>query len=42
MEGRVVLEEFLKRFSDWEIDYENAELVSSIVRGWTALPAFMH
>jgi cytochrome P450 len=42
MEGRVVLEEFLKRFTDWEIDYDNAELVSSIVRGWTALPAFMH
>lgn len=42
MEGCVALEEVLKRFSDWEIDYDGAELsASTMVRGWEKLPAFI-
>jgi cytochrome P450 len=42
LEGRIVLEEVLKRFPDWEVDYENARLSStSTVRGWDSLPAFI-
>jgi len=41
MEGTVVLEELLKRFPDWEIDNDNAELLcTSTVRGWDKLPAY--
>lgn len=41
LEGRVVLEELLKRFPDWEVDLDNAELSStSTVRGWETLPAY--
>ncbi len=41
LEGRIVLEELLKRFPEWEIDLENAQLSStSTVRGWETLPAF--
>ena len=41
LEGRVVLEELLRRFPEWEIDLANAELSStSTVRGWETLPAF--
>jgi cytochrome P450 len=40
MEGRVALEEVLKRFPDWTVDTSNAELSStSTVRGWEMLPA---
>ncbi len=39
MEGRVALEEVLKRFPDWEIDQEHAvQARTSTVRGWEALP----
>jgi cytochrome P450 len=39
MEGRVALEEMLKRFPDWTADVANAELSStSTVRGWENLP----
>jgi cytochrome P450 len=39
LEGRVVLEELLNRFPDWEVDYDNCVLGSSPgVRGWDALP----
>jgi cytochrome P450 len=39
LEGRVALEEVLKRFPDWEIDLDNAELGNSPgVRGYTSLP----
>lgn len=39
LEGRVVLDELLNRFSDWEVDYDNARLGSSPgVRGYEALP----
>jgi cytochrome P450 len=42
LEGRVALEEVLKRFPEWEVDYEHAELAStSTVRGWESLPVFV-
>ena len=42
LEGRVALEELLKRFPDWEVDPEGATLTStSTVRGWETLPAFL-
>ena len=41
LEGRVVLEELLKRFPDWEVDDTQASLVPSTVRGWATLPAFV-
>ena len=39
LEGRVVLDEMLKRFSDWDVDYDNCRLGTSPgVRGYEALP----
>ena len=39
MEGRVVLEEMLKRFPEWDVDLANAHLSpTSTVRGWETLP----
>ena len=39
LEGRVVLDEVLHRFTDWEVDEEHAELGSLAgVRGWEHLP----
>jgi len=39
LEGRVALEEILKRFPEWEIDLASAKLAStSTVRGWETLP----
>jgi cytochrome P450 len=39
MEGRVALEETLRRFPTWEIDHENAvRLHTSTVRGYEKLP----
>jgi cytochrome P450 len=39
MEGRVALDEVLKRFPDWEIDQKNAfQARTSTVRGWESLP----
>ncbi|HEY8526659.1 MAG TPA: cytochrome P450 [Acidimicrobiales bacterium] len=41
LEGRVALEEVLKRFPDWEVDADNASLApTSTVRGWETLPVF--
>jgi cytochrome P450 len=41
LEGRVALEEVLKRFPQWEIDRSGAKLAStSTVRGWETLPVF--
>ena len=41
LEGRVALEEVLKRFPEWEVDREHARLAStSTVRGWETLPVF--
>ncbi len=40
MEGRVVLDEILNRFPDWEVDMAGAVATStSTVRGWDRLPA---
>jgi cytochrome P450 len=39
-EGRIALEEILKRFPDWEIDTDNAAMATTTtVRGWQTLPA---
>jgi cytochrome P450 len=39
MQARVVLEEVLKRWPDWEVDYENAAKAhTASVRGWSKLP----
>lgn len=41
LEGRIALEEVLKRFPDWEIDWANARQAhTSTVRGWERLPVF--
>ncbi|SCX23807.1 cytochrome P450 [Mycolicibacterium fluoranthenivorans] len=40
LEGRIALEEMLKRFPEWEIDLPNAALSpTSTVRGWDSMPA---
>jgi cytochrome P450 len=40
LEGRVALEEVLKRFPEWEIDMDNARRSrTSTVRGWDSMPA---
>ncbi|WP_067863079.1 cytochrome P450 [Nocardia shimofusensis] len=40
LEGRVALEEILKRFPEWEVDLSSARLSpTSTVRGWESLPA---
>jgi cytochrome P450 len=42
LEGRVALDEVLKRFPEWEIDYEHAvQGRTSTVRGWESLPVFI-
>jgi cytochrome P450 len=39
LEGRVALEEVLKRWPDWEVDYDNAvKAHTASVRGWASLP----
>jgi cytochrome P450 len=39
LEGRVALEEVLKRFPAWEVDWDNAvQARTSTVRGWQRLP----
>jgi cytochrome P450 len=41
MQTRVALEEVIKRWPDWEIDYANATKAhTSSVRGWSKLPVF--
>lgn len=40
VEGRIAMDEILKRFPDWTLDLENARLSSSsTTRGWDTLPA---
>lgn len=40
LEGRIALEEILKRFPEWEADVSNARLSpTSTVRGWESMPA---
>jgi cytochrome P450 len=39
LEGRIALDEVLKRFPDWEVDYDRARRArTSTVRGWETLP----
>jgi cytochrome P450 len=39
MQARVVLEEVLRRWPDWEVDYDRAEKAhTASVRGWSKLP----
>lgn len=41
LEGRVALEEVLKRFPEWDVDWDNARLApTSTVRGWETIPVF--
>ena len=41
LEGRVALDEVLKRFPTWEVDTDRAKLApTSTVRGWETLPVF--
>jgi cytochrome P450 len=41
LEGRVVLEEVLKRFPSWSVDQENIKLTPGfITRGWESMPVF--
>jgi cytochrome P450 len=43
LEGRVALEEILKRFPEWEVDMSNASLSpTSTVRGWESMPAVIN
>jgi cytochrome P450 len=40
LEGRIAIEEILKRFPEWEVDLKNAQLSpTSTVRGWESMPA---
>ena len=39
LEGRVALEEVLKRFPEWEVDHDSAvQARTSTVRGWESMP----
>jgi cytochrome P450 len=41
LEGRIALDEVLKRFPTWEVDWDNAvQARTSTVRGWERLPVF--
>ena len=41
LEGRVALDEVLKRFPEWEVDLQHAKPAhSSVFRGWESLPVF--
>ncbi len=41
LEGRIALDEVLKRFPTWDVDWENAvQARTSTVRGWEKLPVF--
>ena len=42
IEGRVALDEVLSRWTEWEIDYDNAvQARTATVRGWEKLPAIV-
>jgi hypothetical protein len=44
MEGRVVLDEVLQRFPDWEVDHDRAEFLPVATgnnRGWDKLPVIV-
>jgi cytochrome P450 len=43
LEGRIALEEVLKRFPEWDVDLTDATLSpTSTVRGWESMPAVIH
>ena len=43
LEGRIALEEILKRFPEWDVDLTDAKLSpTSTVRGWESMPAWSH
>jgi cytochrome P450 len=42
LEGRIAIEEMLKRFPEWDVDLDNAVLSpTSTVRGWDSMPAIL-
>lgn len=42
LEGRIALEEILKRFPAWEVDWANAvPSETAAVRGWAAMPTLV-
>ena len=42
LEGRIALEEILKRFPEWDVDLPNAKLSpTSTIRGWDTMPALI-
>ena len=42
LEGRIALEEILKRFPEWDVDLANAKMSSSsTTRGWDSMPAVL-
>lgn len=42
LEGRIAIEEILKRFPEWDVDMVNAALSpTSTVRGWDSMPAVL-
>ncbi len=42
LEGRIALDEVLKRFPEWEVDHDRAHLApTSTVRGWDTLPVLL-
>ena len=42
LEGRVALDELLRRFPEWDVDWDRAKLASaSTVRGWETLPVLV-
>lgn len=42
LEGRIALEEILKRFPTWEVDWANARpSPTTAVRGWESMPTFV-
>jgi cytochrome P450 len=42
LEGRIALEEILKRFPEWDVDLDEARLSpTSTVRGWETMPAVL-
>nr|WP_231751047.1 cytochrome P450 [Mycobacterium sp. NAZ190054] len=42
LEGRIALEEILKRFPSWEVDWANAKpSQTTAVRGWESMPTFI-
>ena len=42
LEGRIALEEILKRFPEWDVDIAECKLSpASTVRGWETMPAVL-